>query len=47
MRFLGHLERTAVLIHLVDATAEDVAGAWRTVRAELAAYGQGLATSPS
>ena len=34
-RFLGHVERTAVLIHLVDATEEDVAGAWRTVRHEL------------
>jgi GTP-binding protein len=42
-RFLGHVERTAVLIHLVDGTQEDVAGAWRTVRDELAAYGEGLA----
>ncbi|MDE2487657.1 MAG: GTPase ObgE [Alphaproteobacteria bacterium] len=42
-RFLGHVERTAVLIHLVDATQDDVAGAWRTVRAELDAYGEGLA----
>ena len=41
-RFLGHVERTAVLIHLVDGTQEDVAGAWRTVREELAAYGEGL-----
>jgi GTP-binding protein len=41
-RFLGHVERTAVLIHLVDGTAEDVAEAWRTVRSELAAYGEGL-----
>ena len=41
-RFLGHVERTAVLIHLVDATQEDVVGAWRTVREELAAYGEGL-----
>jgi len=31
-----------VLLHLVDATAEDVAGAHRTVRAELKAYGAGL-----
>jgi GTP-binding protein len=45
-RFLGHLERTAVLIHLVDATAEDVAEAWRTVRHELEAYGAGLAEKP-
>src|SRR5580693_2770848 len=42
VRFLGHLERTAVLIHLVDATSEDVAADWRTVRGELAAYGEGL-----
>jgi GTPase len=41
-RFLGHIERTAVLIHLVDGTQEDVAGAYRTIRAELAAYGEGL-----
>jgi GTP-binding protein len=43
VRFLGHVERTAVLIHLIDATQEDVAGAWRTVREELKAYGEGLA----
>jgi len=41
-RFLGHVERTAVLLHLVDGTQEDVAGAWRTVRHELEAYGEGL-----
>ena len=41
-RFLGHVERTAVLIHLVDATQTDVAEAWRTVRAELEAYGEEL-----
>jgi GTP-binding protein len=41
-RFLGHVERTAVLIHLVDGAQEDVAGAWATVRGELAAYGEGL-----
>src|SRR5690606_31154933 len=45
-RFLGHVERTAVLIHLVDGTQEDVAGAWRTVRGELEAYGAGLAEKP-
>jgi GTP-binding protein len=43
VRFLGHVERTAVLIHLVDATQDDVAGAWRTVRHELEAYGADLA----
>jgi GTP-binding protein len=41
-RFLGHVERTAVLVHLVDGTQEDVAGAWETVRHELVAYGEGL-----
>jgi len=37
-RFLGHIERTKVLLHLVDANEEDVAGAYRTVRRELKAY---------
>ena len=41
-RFLGHVERCRVLLHLVDATADDIAGAYRIVRAELAAYGAGL-----
>lgn len=41
-RFLGHVERTRVLLHLVDATQEDVAGAYETVRRELKAYDGGL-----
>ncbi len=41
-RFLGHVERTKVLLHLVDATSEDVAGDYRTVRRELKAYGADL-----
>ena len=45
-RFLGHVERCAALIHLVDATQEDPAAAWRTVRQELAGYGQGLTEKP-
>jgi GTP-binding protein len=45
-RFLGHVERCAVLIHLVDGTQEDVAGAYRTVREELEAYGEGLDDKP-
>jgi len=45
-RFLGHVERTAVLIHLVDGTQEDVGEAWRTVRHELEAYGEGLGDKP-
>ncbi len=43
VRFLGHIERCGVLLHLVDGTGEDLAGAYRTVRAELEAYGGGLA----
>jgi GTP-binding protein len=42
-RFLGHVERCSVLLHLVDGTQEDVAGAYRTIRRELKAYGEGLA----
>ena len=45
-RFLGHIERCAMLAHLVDGTGDDVAEAYRTVRAELAAYGAGLAEKP-
>src|ERR1700693_919073 len=45
-RFLGHVERCAVLLHLVDGAAGDVVRAWRTVREELAAYGGGLAGKP-
>jgi GTP-binding protein len=45
-RFLGHVERCAVLLHLVDATGDDVAAAYRTVRRELERYGHGLASKP-
>ncbi len=45
-RFLGHVERTRVLLHLVSAQEEDVAAAWRTVRAEIEAYGHGLTDKP-
>ena len=45
-RFLGHVERCRVLLHLVDATGEDAGGAYDTVRAELAAYGAGLDEKP-
>ncbi len=45
-RFLGHVERCAVLLHLVDGAAGNVVHAWRTVREELAAYGGGLADKP-
>ena len=43
-RFLGHVERCRVLLHLVDATSEDVATGYKTVRRELKAYGGELAT---
>jgi GTP-binding protein len=45
-RFLGHVERTAVLLHLVDCTQDDVAGAYKTIRNELTEYGHGLAEKP-
>src|SRR6202008_2255524 len=45
-RFLGHVERCRVLLHLVDGTGEDAGTAYRTVRAELAAYGHELAEKP-
>jgi GTP-binding protein len=45
-RFLAHIERCAVLLHLVDGAAGNVARAYRNVRAELEAYGNGLADKP-
>jgi len=45
-RFLGHVERCRVLLHLIDGTADDVAASYRTVRAELTEYGAGLADKP-
>jgi GTP-binding protein len=45
-RFLGHVERCRVLLHLVDGTGGDAGAAYRTVRTELAAYGQGLTEKP-
>ncbi|MGO9047583.1 MAG: GTPase ObgE [Xanthobacteraceae bacterium] len=42
-RFLGHVERCRVLLHLIDGTGGDAGLAYNTVREELAAYGQGLA----
>src|SRR6202166_1157205 len=44
--FLGHVERCRVLLHLVDGTDGDAGVAYKTVRAELTAYGQGLADKP-
>ncbi len=45
-RFLGHVERCAVILHLIDATEADVVGAYRTIRRELKAYGHGLIDKP-
>jgi GTPase len=42
-RFLGHVERCRVLLHLVDGTGGNAGAAYNTVRSELSAYGHGLA----
>ncbi|KFC63400.1 GTP-binding protein obg [Bosea sp. LC85] len=45
-RFLGHIERCRVLLHLVEGTSEHAGKAYKTVREELKAYGEGLAEKP-
>jgi GTPase len=45
-RFLGHIERCRVLLHLVEGTSEHAGKAYKTVRQELDAYGHGLAEKP-
>jgi GTPase len=45
-RFLGHIERCRVLLHMIDGTQDDVAHAYHVVREELAAYGHGLDEKP-
>jgi GTPase len=45
-RFLGHTERCRVLLHLVDGTSDDAGAAYKVVRGELEAYGQGLIDKP-
>ncbi len=42
-RFLGHVERCVVNVHLIDGTAEDVVASYKAIRSELRAYGHGLA----
>lgn len=42
-RFLGHVERCATILHVIDATGEDIAEAYTTIRKELEQYGEGLA----
>jgi GTP-binding protein len=44
--FLRHIERTRVLLHLIDATSEDVIADYHTIQQELKAYGRGLAERP-
>lgn len=45
-QFLGHVERSRVLLHLIDGTAEDVAADARTILTELEAYSPALASKP-
>jgi GTP-binding protein len=45
-RFLGHVERCRVLLHLVDGTGAHAGEAYKTVRAELSAYDHGLSEKP-
>ena len=45
-RFLGHVERTRLLLHLVDASVGDPVESWRVVRGELDDYGAGLSDKP-
>lgn len=42
-RFLGHVERTSVLLHIIDGTQDDLVGAYHTIRSELEAYKDDLA----
>jgi GTP-binding protein len=41
-RFLGHAERTSVVLHLIDGTQSEIVRAYRTIRTELESYGHGL-----
>jgi GTP-binding protein len=45
-KFLGHAERCNAILHLIDGTESDIANAYKTIRGELKAYGQGLAQKP-
>ncbi len=46
IKFLGHVERCGVLLHIIDGTAEDVVAAYETVRGELSKYDDELAEKP-
>jgi GTP-binding protein len=45
-RFLGHVERTRLLLHLIDASSDDPADSWRVVRGEIDSYGADLSDKP-
>lgn len=45
-RFLGHVERCAVILHLLDGTSDDPLRDWKLIRKELKAYGAGLDKKP-
>ena len=45
-RFLGHVERCGVILHLIDGSAEDVGASYQTIRHELEEYGWGLSQKP-
>ncbi len=45
-RFLGHIERCCILVHLIDATQDDPVEAWKIVCNELGEYGAGLSDKP-
>ncbi len=45
-RFLGHAERTSVVVHLIDGTESEIVRAYKIIRGELESYGHGLAKKP-
>jgi GTP-binding protein len=45
-RFLGHVERTRLLLHLIDGSGDGPLDAWRVIRGELDSYGAGLTDKP-
>ena len=45
-RFLGHAERCGAILHIIDGTEGEIAKAYKTIRAELVAYGHGLEDKP-
>lgn len=46
LKFLGHVERAGVLLHLIDGTQDDVVTAYKTIRTELQSYDEALAAKP-